>query len=55
MFREIKIINVSWDGQFFPEGGHYSLVNYVLGGTIFSEGGHYSLVNFVRGGGNKNH
>ena len=40
------------DGQFFPEGGHYSLVNYVLGGTIFPEGGHYSLVNFVLGGQN---
>ena len=41
------------DGQFFPEGGHYSLVNYVLGGGQFSlRGGHYSLVNFVLGGQN---
>ena len=40
------------DGQFFLEGGHYSLVNYVLGGgTIFPEGGQKSLVNSVQGRG----
>ena len=36
------------DGQFFPEGGHYS----PIGETIFPEGRHCSLVNFVLGGQN---
>ena len=40
--------------QFFPVGGHCSLVNYVLAkeGQYFPEGGHYSLVNYVLWGDN---